>query len=192
MSVESETLVLEDPIPAVVLPAGTSPAELTAGDDGRRHLFLAIRPRHRLLDQYQLTGGSLSNTAHIAVLRCQRDDGTVEILDVTESDPAALTGAGPVVVSIAMSTLAQEAVQQHWKPLLGRHRASVLCDLRPSANLGGWLRDTTLTLRYAIVGIEARVGTVRLLVFQIEDNAGASRIYVPGEPAVQLRLAAVA
>lgn len=66
MSVESETFVLEDPLPAVILPPGTSPAELAAGDDGRRHLFLAIRPRQRLLDQYRLNGDSLSDTAHVA------------------------------------------------------------------------------------------------------------------------------
>jgi hypothetical protein len=178
MSVESETLVLDDPIPAAILPPGTPPAELAAGDDGRRHLFLAIRPRQRLLDQYQLAGGSLSDAPHVAVLRRLREDGTVEILDVTGLSPAAITSAGAVVVSIAMSSLAQDAVQQQWKPLLGRHQASVLCDLRPSVNLRGWLRDTALMVRYAIVGIETRAGMVRLLVFQIEDGTNASRIYM--------------
>ncbi|MCD4849703.1 hypothetical protein LN996_02635 [Arthrobacter sp. AK01] len=178
MSVESETLVLEDPLPAVVLPAGTPPAELLAGDGDRRHLFLAIRPRQRLLVQYQLNGGSLSEAPHVAVLRRVREDGTVEILDVTDQSPAAISGAGAVVVSIAMSSLAQETIQQYWKPLLGREQASVLCDLRPSVNLQGWLRETALTVRYAMVGIETRVGMVRLLVFQIEDGASSSRIYI--------------
>ncbi|WP_426763048.1 hypothetical protein ACP3TD_11545 [Pseudarthrobacter sp. 1G09] len=178
MSVESETLVLGDPLPAIILPRGTPPAELAAGDDGRRHLFLAIRPRKALQDQYRLISGSLSDAPHVAVLRRLREDGAIEMLDVTELSPTEITNAGAVVVSIAMSSLAQEAVQQHWKPLLGRHQAAVLCDLRPSANLRGWLRDSALALRYAIVGIETRVGMVRLLVFQIEHGTSASRIYM--------------
>lgn len=178
MSVESETLVLGDALPAVILPPGTPPAELAAGDADRRHLFLAIRPRKALLDQYHLTSGTLSDTPHVAVLRRLRVDGTVEILDVTELSPSALLNSSAVVVSIAMSSLAEEAVQLHWKPLLGRHQATVLCDLRPSANLLGWLRDSALAVRYAVVGIETRVGMVRLLVFQIEQGTSASRIYV--------------
>lgn len=38
-------------------------------------------------------------------------------------------------------------------------------------------RGSNLTLRNAIVGVESRVGVVRLLVFQIQDGTEASRIY---------------
>ncbi len=177
MSVESETLVLEDPPPAVVLPLSTPLGELRAGDEGRRHLFLAIRPRQNLLDQYSLISGKFSTAAHLAVLRCQREDGTVELLEVTESDPAALTATAPVVVSIAMSSLADDTVHEQWKSLLGHHQAGVLCDLRPSVNLRGWLSKPDLTLRYSIIGVESRVGMVRVLLFRL-DAAQTSRIYL--------------
>jgi hypothetical protein len=177
MSVESETLVLEDPIPAVVLPAGTPPDDLAAGGPDGRHLFLAIRPRRHVLAQYELDG-ALGAAEHLAVLRCQREDGTVELLDVTDASPEAIAAAAPVVVSIAMSSLADDTVRAHWQPLLGRHQATVLCDLRPSANIGGWLADAALALRYGVVGIESRVGTVRLLVFRVEDASESSRIYL--------------
>ena len=178
MSVESETLILEDPLAAVALPPGTPPGALAAGDAARRHLFLAIRPRSALMAQYRLRGAPIGDAAHLAVLRCQGDDDVVELLDVTELAPQQLADAGPVIVSIAMSSLADEAVQRQWQPLLGRDRATVLCDLRPSVNIRGWLGDPWLRVRYTIVGVEGRVGTVRLLVFQIEDGATTSRLYI--------------
>lgn len=178
MSVESETLVLEDPLPAVALPPGTPPGALAAGDAARRHLFLAIRPRQALLEQYRLRGAPIGDAAHLAVLRCQGDDGVVELLDVTDLDLGQLANAGPVIVSIAMSSLADEAVQRHWQLLLSQNQATVFCDLRPSVNIRGWLGVSDLRVRYTIVGVEGRVGTVRLLVFRIEDSTTTSRLYL--------------
>ena len=177
LSVESETLVLEEPIRAVVLPAGTALGDIAAGGEGSRHLFLAIRPRDHLLAQYALDG-TLGTAQHLAVLRCQLDDGAVELLDVTDMPPEAVAAAGPVVVSIAMSSLADDQIRSHWQPLLSREQATVLCDLRPSVNIGGWLADPDLSLRYGIVGIESRVGTSRILVFQIEKGTQASRVHL--------------
>jgi len=85
-----------------------------------RHLFIPSRPRQCLLAQYQLAGGSLSGTAHVAALQRWRDDGTVETLDVTAVSSAAITNAGPREISIAMSLRAQIAVLERWKPLLRR------------------------------------------------------------------------
>ena len=178
MSVESETLVLGDRIPAVVLPRRTPVHEMTAGDLDRRHLFLAIRPHRSVLDQYDLTGAPIGATGHLAVLRCQRDDGVVELLNVSEMEPLAIKKAGAVVVSIAMSSLADETVSRHWAPLLHRSQAAVHCDLRPSTNLRDWLRPSERRIRYSIFGVESYVGTVTMFAFQIEEGRDVSRIYV--------------
>ena len=85
-----------------------------------RHLFNANRPRQCLLAQYQLAGGSLSGAAHVAVPRRRRDNGTVEIPDVTDISAAVVINAEPMVISIAMSSRPQNAVLQRWKPLLRR------------------------------------------------------------------------
>lgn len=75
-------------------------------------------------------GAALRDAAHIAVLRRQRHDGTVGLLDMTDSTPDAIASVAPVILSIAISSLADDAVHLRWKPLLGRHQATVLCDLR--------------------------------------------------------------
>lgn len=177
MSVESETLILDEPLPAFVHPVDTPMSELMAGGEDGQHLFLAIRPRQELLSQYHLTD-PISLEAHAAVLRCQREDDTVELLDVTDIPPADLGSAGPVVVSIAMSSLADESVRHQWRSLLGHHQSTVLCDLRPSTNIAGWMNDAAMMLRYAIVGIETRVGTIRLLIFRMENGGDVSRLYL--------------
>lgn len=178
MSVESETLVLRDPLPAVVLPRETPPAEMLAGDLSRRHLFLAIRPRASVLAQYEVHGAPLGDADHLAMLRCQRDDGVVELLDVTHADPREISNAGPVVVSISMSSLADEAVQQRWDPLLGQNQAAVMCDLRPSVNISAWLRDPSRRIRYTIAGVESQVGMIAVFAFQIEEHGARSRLHV--------------
>jgi len=178
MSVESESMVLSPPIQATVLSPTTPLHQMLCGDQKRRHLFLAIRPKSQVATQYNLSSSALPNAEHVALLRCQAPDGGVELLDVTDLGPAALTEIGRVVTSVAMSSLATPDILRQWAPLLGRHQATVLCDLRPSANLPGWLADPRLQLRYALFGVEGRSGWVRFLAFRIEDGTTSSRIYL--------------
>lgn len=178
MSVESETLIIADRLPAVALPLTTEMAELLAGDEERRHLFLALRPRSRVLPQYRLTGLPLADAEHVAILRCQTDDGTVQLLDVTTTDPEEILEAGAVVVNVSMSTLADPEVARRWAPVLGRRRAGVLLDQRPSIHLPAWLSSSARRLRYAFFGVQAHVGWVTFVAFRIEEGADLSRTYM--------------
>ncbi|TDO51558.1 hypothetical protein EV643_103297 [Kribbella sp. VKM Ac-2527] len=177
LSVESETMVLSAPIPATVLDPTTPLSNLLCGGTDRVHLFLAIRPRTSILQQYQLSGHDLPPSEHLALLRAQTDDG-VEILDVSSRDPSELQAVGAVITSIAMSSLAVSQVVDRWRPLLGRTQAGVLCDLRPSTNLRAWLSDPRRQVRYAVFGVEGNAGWVRFLAFRVEQGGTSSRTYL--------------
>lgn len=179
MSVESEAIVLGDHLPAVVLPQGTDLAEMLAGGEQAAHLFLAIRPRERVLSQYVLLAGELPPSEHLAMLRCQRDDGTVELLDVSGTDPARMMQLAPVVASVSMTSAARPEINDRWKPILRPGVATVLADQRLSVNLPSWLEPVGRRLRYSVFGVETRVGWMRVLAFRVEsDTGGRSRTHL--------------
>lgn len=179
MSVESEAVVLGDHLPAVVLPPGTDLAEMLAGGEQVAHFFLAIRPRERVVSQYVLLAGELPPSEHLAMLRCQRDDGTVELLDVSGTDPARMMQLAPVVASVSMTSAARPEISDRWRPILRPGVATVLADQRLSVNLPSWLEPAGRRLRYSVFGVETRVGWMRVLAFRVEsDTGGRSRTYL--------------
>lgn len=183
MSVESEAIILGDPLPAIVLPAGTDLVEMRAGGGRQGHLFLAIRPFKRVVSQYELLDGELPQSEHLALLRCQRDDGTVELLDVSGMAPARLMEIAPVVTSVSMTSAAVPEINDRWGPLLRPGMATVLADQRPSVNIPGWLEPAGRRLRHHVFGVETHVGWVRVLAFRIEaDTGGRSRTYLTPVP----------
>ena len=179
MSVESEAVVLGDPLSAVVLPPGTDLAEMLAGGEQLAHLFLAIRPRERVVSQYEILGGELPPSEHLAMLRCQRDDGTIELLDVSDTDPARMMELATVVASVSMTSAVRPEVSARWGPLLRPGVATVLADQRLSVNLPSWLEPAGRRLRYGVFGVETHVGWVRVLAFRVEADLGRrSRTYL--------------
>lgn len=181
LSVESQTLALGEPLPAVIHPADTALTDLIAGGGGLRHLFVAIRPRENVLSQYAIRSGKVPSGSHLALVRCQDDDGIVELREVTPSDLSELPASVPVVVSASMTSLSRGDIADRWGPLLRPGRATVLIDQRPSINLPGWLEPPDL--RYAVFGVETHVGWVRVLCFRIENDAGTrSRTYLSPVP----------
>jgi hypothetical protein len=160
-------------LPATLHPGGTDPREMLAGDAGRSHLFLAIRPRGRRIAQYDLPGPGLAEHDDVAVLRCSADAG-VELLDVTDVQPERLAADRAVVVSISMRSLANRRVREHWSPLLNAERTVVLVDLRPSVHVPRWLADRSLSLRWTIFGAETPRGVLRFLTFRLHRDTGAS------------------
>ena len=179
MSVESEAIVLGDHLPAVVRPPGTDLAEMLAGGEHVAHFFLAIRPRERVVSQYVLLGGELPPSEHLAMLRCQRDDGTVELLDVSDTDPAQMMELAPVIASVSMTSANRPEISDRWGPILRPGAATVLADQRISVNLPSWLEPAERRLRYSVFGVETRVGWMRVLAFRVEsDTGGRSRTYL--------------
>lgn len=177
LSVETETLHLGPPLPVIVRPAGTPPAELLAGDQDRAHLFLAIRPTIRIASQYQWPDTSpFDGSGCIAVLRCQGPNA-IELLDVSDVGPASLDGL-PTVVSISMKALSDEAIVERWRPLLGRHQSTVLVDLRLSHHLPLWLADPSAHLHYTTFQGETPVGWTFIVLFTITTPDGESRLHL--------------
>jgi hypothetical protein len=145
---------------------------MLAGDTRHPHLFLAIRPRHRVLDQYDTGGTSVPNRDHIALLRCGTPDG-VDLYDVSDTPPQALLALGAdIVVSISMKPLAEEGVRAQWSPLLTAQTSTVIVDLRPSRHLTDWLTPAGTSLRYSFIDSETHTDTVRVLVFEVVNSSG--------------------
>lgn len=183
MSVESEAIVLGDLLPAVVLPPGTALDEMLAGGERQGHLFLAIRPHERVVSQYGLLDSELPRSEHLAMLRCQRDDGTVELLDVSDTDPARLIETAPIVTSVSMTSADRPEISDRWGPILRPGVATVLADQRLSVNLPRWLEPAGRRLRYGVFGVETHVGWVRVLAFRVESDTGSrSRTYLTPVP----------
>lgn len=177
-AVESEQMMLGPLLPAFVHRPGTDPDEMLAGDAERAHLFLAIRPRRRLMAQYDIDDSALPMRDHLAVLRCSTDDG-IELLDVSDMSPAELCEGRAVIVSISMRSLADEQLRTHWSALLTRTQAAVLVDLRPSVHIPKWLADPALRLYWTVFGAETPYGTIRLLAFRLVHTDGTpSRLYL--------------
>lgn len=173
MSVESEAIVFGDRLPAVVLPPGTALAEMLAGGERLGHLFLAIRPHERVVSQYELLDGELPPSEHLAMLRCQREDGTVELLDVSDTDPARLIETAPIVTSVSMTSADRQEISDRWGPILRPGVATVLADQRLSVNVPRWLDSARRRLRYGVFGVETHVGWVRVLAFRVESDTGS-------------------
>jgi hypothetical protein len=177
-AVESEQMTLGPPLPAFVHPPGTDLGVMLAGDAERAHLFLAIRPRGRLMAQYAIDDAALPARDHLAVLRCSTDDA-VELLDVSDMAPAELANGRAVVVSVSMRSLADEHIRSHWAGLLNRTQAAVLTDLRPSVHIPQWLEDPALRLRWTVFGAETPRGVIRILAFRLDGGEGmSSRLYL--------------
>lgn len=177
MSVESETIVLQGPLRARLVPQDLGPRTMLAGGDASPHLFLAIRPRIRVAAQYQLAE-PLRASPHLALLRCEDGDGVVELMDVGDAEPRALVEAGHLVINISMTSLDDVEVRRRWDPILTSERTTVLLDQRPSVNLRSWLSVPGRRLRYSLFGVETLAGWVSVLAFQVLDGGHSSRVYL--------------
>lgn len=183
-ALEGEQLRLRTPMPAAVAGTHTPMTALISGrGDQRRHLFVAIRPAARLRRAYTLHGAQLSAAPFLAVLRSSStSDGlrTVTLMDVTELSPVDLAPAGvPVLTSVSMCTLADDAVRQRWGPLLTVEASTVLVDLSPTRHLRLWLNGQNHLLRYAIVRYQAVERIVVAVVWQLATAAGSvSRLHI--------------
>jgi hypothetical protein len=171
-AVESQTTNLGPRLPARLYAPPRPLSTMLAGDAQRIHLFLTIRPRQRVLDQYDITGIPLAQRSHVALLRCGTDAG-IDLYDVTDLGPETLlTLDVPVIVSISMKSLADSTVRSPWSALLTRQSCTVLVDLRPSEHLRDWLTEAGTSLHYSFIDSETPTDTVRLFVFAIEDDSG--------------------
>jgi hypothetical protein len=179
-SFESEALSIGPKLRHVMVPQDTDPLAMLAGDAAHAHLFLVIRPAHRLALHYepapQLAPG------HVALLRRIAGDGEerrVQLLDVSGHTPESLTASGvPVITSISMRSLADEPTAARWRPLLRPQASTVLCDLRPSAHITSWLESPDHLLKFTIIGKQTHVGLVRCLLFAMETPTGRSRLFL--------------
>ncbi|WP_425003064.1 hypothetical protein [Mycolicibacterium sp. S3B2] len=177
-AVESETTIVGPRFPAVLHRDRSALSAMIAGDQRRRHLFLAIRPRQRLMDNYLLPvdGPALDNDA--AVIRCGGTDA-VELFDITDGSPQELLDLGvPIVVSASQRSLANPATRDRWAPLLSRETCVVMVDLRLSVHLPLWL-EAGLTLHYTFLTTETFRGPVSIFVFDLRDHTGnRSRLHI--------------
>lgn len=170
-AVESETTIIGARFPAVVHRDRDALAAMIAGDQRRRHLFLAIRPRQRLMDNYLLDEDGLAPSSDVAVIRCGGNEA-VELCDVTDDSPRDLLDLGvPIVVSASQCSLSNPAVWSQWGALLTRESCVVMVDLRLSQHLPRWL-ESGLTLHYAFLTTETFCGPVTVFVFDLRDHAG--------------------
>jgi len=177
-AVESETTLLGPRFPAILHGDRSALSTMIAGDQRRRHLFMAIRPRQRLMDNYLLHSEVPALSADIALVRCGGTDA-VELFDVTDGSPRQLLDLGvPVVVSASQRSLSNPAVRNQWAPLLTRDSCVVMVDLRLSQHLPRWL-EAGLTLHYAFLTTETFSGPVTVFVFDLRDRAGErSRLHI--------------
>jgi hypothetical protein len=179
-SLESEKLNIGPKLQAEILPRDTDPLAMLAGDSSHAHLFLAIRPVHRLALHYE--PAPPSSSGQVALLRRivgNGDDRRVQLLDVSGHPPESLTGLQvPLITSISMRSLADEPTAARWRPLLRRQTSTVLCDLRPSAHIINWLDNPDHLLKFSIIGKQTHVGLVRCLLFAMETRTGQSRLFL--------------
>jgi hypothetical protein len=179
-SLESEKLTLGPKLPAEILPPGTDPLAMLAGDPDHAHLFLVIRPAHRLALHYE--PAPQFGLPHVALLRRIIGDGDerrVQLLDVSEYTPESLTSLQvPVIASVSMRSLADEPTAARWRPLLRPQTSTVLCDLRPSGHIISWLDHPDYLVKFSIIGKRTHVGIVRCLLFVMETQSGRSRLFL--------------
>jgi hypothetical protein len=182
-AMESETVRIRPAQPCVVLDLTTPPEELAAGRGEGRHLFLAIRPQARLGRLYLPRDRTLPAAPHVAVLRGtthHNGQRVVSMLDVGDRTPADLFATGlPVLTSISMRSLADDATRTHWAPLLSTVVSTVLVDLSPTLHLRLWLNDGSHTAEYAVVRYQAAEREVTALIWQLATSSGGrSRLHI--------------
>lgn len=179
-SFESEKLSIGPKLQAEVLPRGTDPLEMLAGDSTHAHLFLVIRPAHRLALHYEPAPNL--GPGHVAVLRRivgDINERRAQLLDVSGHTPESLAALRvPLITSISMRSLADEPTAAQWRPLLSPQTSTVLCDLSPSAHIISWLDNPDHLLKFSIIGKQTRVGLVRCLLFALETHTGRSRLFL--------------
>jgi hypothetical protein len=179
-SFESEKLSIGPKLQTEILPPGTDPLAMLAGDSAHAHLFLVIRPAHRLALHYE--PAPKLGLGQVALLRRIVGDGDerrVQLLDVSGHTAESLTALqAPLIASISMRSLADEPTAARWRPLLKPQTSTVLCDLRPSAHIISWLDKPNHLLKFSIIGKRTHVGLVRCLLFVMETHTGRSRLFL--------------
>ncbi|MFF7973388.1 hypothetical protein [Streptomyces sp. NPDC007905] len=141
---------------------------VVSGRRSQRHVFVAVRPAGRLLQQYVLDSGTAVELADrgdtpVAVIR--RCDGLRADIDMVElSSPQELSvivGSRPgnrgVVSCVSLSALGDHAWVRMWGGVLQRTTLFGLFDLDPIANFGLW-RTEGRRVRYATSDVVAPGG----------------------------------
>lgn len=179
-SMEGEQLAIrETPLPASIVSSGL--AEMVAGEDPYEHIYVSVRRRDRLLQQWRLgPGDRLPEDDIIALARrtVVTDDSRVVELRALNHVDDLLSSSRPVFGDVSMSALGECDVAASWAERLGPERSVVLLDLQPSHHLRLWLSEPGTRLRYAVMNAERSGRTTMVFIVQVRDGEARSRLFV--------------
>ncbi len=153
---------------------GTPVEHMVAATGDDAHLFLALLPDLAASYDVDAPGGHPRPVARRTVID---DDGspTVELLDLSDRDPATLDGDLPVRGLVAMSVLGG-ATTGPWAGHLGPATTAVLLDRPLGAHLDLWLRDEGARFRHCLILTESFGRRLPVLVARL-DVAGAGHTH---------------
>jgi hypothetical protein len=179
-SMEGEQLVIRDaPLPAEIV--GRDLEEMVAGENPYEHVYVSVRRRDRLVEQWRLRPGDRLPDDDIVVLARRTvltDAGRLVELRLLHHPDDLASCPYPIFGDLSMAALGERGTAAAWADRLGPGHAVVLFDLQPSHHLQLWLSMPEARLRYAVLDAERSGRTTMVFVVQVIKGDGRSRLFV--------------
>lgn len=179
-SMEGEQLAIRDaPLPAEVVDGGLE--EMVAGEEPYEHIYISVRRRDRVLEQWQLRPGDQLPDDDVIVLARRTvltDAGRVVELNPLSLHEDLASCPAPAFGDVSMAALGEGGAAAAWAERLGPESSVILLDLQPSHHLQLWLAKPDARLRYAVLNAERSGRTTMVFVVQVVEGEGRSRLFV--------------